>query len=73
MDDIDRDQRFTTLQEGIAAHARTNPDSIAISAPGRTPLSYGRLHDLIESRLAWLNSAGIGHGDRIAMVLPNGP
>ncbi|MEJ2651740.1 MAG: condensation domain-containing protein, partial [Gammaproteobacteria bacterium] len=73
MDDKDRDQRLTTLQEGIAGHARINPNSIAVSAPGRSPLSYGRLHDLIESRLAWLNSRGIGCGDRIAMVLPNGP
>ncbi len=48
-------------------------ESIALSAPGRPPLTHGALHDQIDATLAWLNGQGIGRGDRVAIVLPNGP
>jgi acyl-CoA synthetase (AMP-forming)/AMP-acid ligase II len=45
----------------------------AISAPGRAPLSYLSLRGLAASTVERLNGAGIGRGDRVAIVLPNGP
>jgi oxalate---CoA ligase len=47
--------------------------SAAIGAPGRGHLSYGELRGLIEKTAGALNGMGIGRGDRIAIVLPNGP
>ena len=45
----------------------------ALSAPGRTPLSFSALRTLIGDTLAALNGIGIGRNDRVAIVLPNGP
>jgi acyl-CoA synthetase (AMP-forming)/AMP-acid ligase II len=40
---------------------------------GRPPLSHAGLAALAERTVAWLNAHGIGRGDRVAIVLPNGP
>jgi oxalate---CoA ligase len=45
----------------------------AIAAPRRAPLTYGALRALEESTTRALNAIGIGRGDRVAIVLPNGP
>ena len=45
----------------------------AIGAPGRTPMSYGTLRDLAHRTVDDLNRIGIGRGNRVAIVLPNGP
>lgn len=45
----------------------------AIAAPGRPSLSYANLRKLAERTIVDLNAMGIGRGDRVAMVLPNGP
>jgi acyl-CoA synthetase (AMP-forming)/AMP-acid ligase II len=37
------------------------------------PLAYRELRELMESTVARLNSFGIGRGDRVAIVLRNGP
>jgi acyl-CoA synthetase (AMP-forming)/AMP-acid ligase II len=52
---------------------RGAPDAPAIGAPGRPWLSHGELRALAARTLATLNAMGIGRGDRVAMVLPNGP
>jgi acyl-CoA synthetase (AMP-forming)/AMP-acid ligase II len=49
------------------------PRSAAIGAPGRPVLTHGALRELIGNTLAALNALGIGRGDRVAIVLPNGP
>ncbi len=59
-----------TFQSLLAAGADSAP---ALSAPGRPALSHGGLRALVESTLATLNAAGAGHGDRVAIVLDNGP
>lgn len=46
---------------------------IAIAAPGRSPLSFAQLRTQVARTIAALNRAGIGRGDRVAIVLPNGP
>ena len=45
----------------------------AIGAPERQPLSYAGLRALAKKTVADLNALGIGRGDRVAIVLPNGP
>ena len=46
---------------------------IAIAAPEREPLTYGGLRDQVGRTGDALAQAGIGPGDRVAIVLPNGP
>ena len=48
-------------------------DSVAIAAHDAKPLTYGALRALIDRARASLNGLGIGRGDRVAIVLPNGP
>ena len=40
---------------------------------GRPSLTFGALRDLCARTVAALNRLGIGRGDRVAIVLPNGP
>jgi acyl-CoA synthetase (AMP-forming)/AMP-acid ligase II len=49
------------------------PDAPAIGAPGRPWLAFAGLKKLVDDTLATLNGVGIGRGDRVAMVVPNGP
>lgn len=62
--------RSSTLRQLMSAGA---DDAPAIVAPGTVPLSYRGLRALVETTIASLNSFGVGRGDRIAIVLPNGP
>jgi acyl-CoA synthetase (AMP-forming)/AMP-acid ligase II len=60
-----------TVAELIARGADGAP---AIRAPeGRATLTYGALRALSAETLAALNARGVGRGDRVAIVLPNGP
>jgi acyl-CoA synthetase (AMP-forming)/AMP-acid ligase II len=52
---------------------RGDQAAAAIGAPGRPWLSHGRLQALAERTVVALNDMGIGRGDRVALVLPNGP
>ncbi len=45
----------------------------ALLASGREPLTYGGLLHQIETTVEALNAAGVGRGDKVAIVLPNGP
>jgi acyl-CoA synthetase (AMP-forming)/AMP-acid ligase II len=45
----------------------------AIGAPGRTALSYARLRNQVRTSVACLNDHCVGGGDRVAIVLNNGP
>ncbi len=59
-----------TIAKVLALGGANDP---ALAAPGRKPLSYGGLRTLLERTRRDLNAIGIGHGDRVAIVLPNGP
>src|SRR5215468_3338883 len=48
-------------------------DAPALSSPGGVPLSYSALRTLVADTTAALNARGIGAGDRVAIVLDNGP
>jgi oxalate---CoA ligase len=48
-------------------------DAAAIGAPGQASLSFQGLRALAEQTGTFLNAAGVGRGDRVAIVLANGP
>ena len=52
---------------------RGGRDDVAIAAPERRPLTYGGLRDQVARTGEALGKAGIGAGDRVAIVLANGP
>ena len=54
------------LEFGDSAHT-------ALSAPGGVPLTYGALRALVSQTTRALTERGIGAGDRVAIVLDNGP
>ncbi len=53
--------------------ARGRDDAPALRAPGRPALTHGALRALAARTVAALNALGIGRGERVAIVLPNGP
>jgi len=53
--------------------AGAQDDAPAIGAPERDALTYAGLATQIDETVAFLNINGIGRGDRVAIVLPNGP
>src|SRR5215469_9254243 len=53
--------------------ARRNSQGLALLAPERKPIAYGDLLRHCDETVARLNAAGIGRGDRVAVVLANGP
>ncbi len=59
-----------TVLDLLARGAEAAP---AIGAPDRPSLTHGALRSLAARTIAHLNALGIGRGDRLAMVLPNGP
>jgi acyl-CoA synthetase (AMP-forming)/AMP-acid ligase II len=48
-------------------------EAIAITAPSAAPLTYRGLRAQVDATIAQLNAGGVGRGDRVAIVLPNGP
>jgi acyl-CoA synthetase (AMP-forming)/AMP-acid ligase II len=49
-------------------------DAVALSAPSRIPpLTYRALREHVAAITKWLASQGIGPGDRVGIVLDNGP
>ena len=49
------------------------PTHWLLLAPGRAPLTYGRLRQHIDDVVQTLHAMGVGRHDRVALVLPNGP
>jgi oxalate---CoA ligase len=48
-------------------------DHPALVAPGRPALTYGQVRASVTALAEQLNRLGLGRGDRIAIVMPNGP
>ena len=59
-----------TLKDLFATGADFAP---ALSAPGRPAMTYGALRVQVDATVHALNALGIGRGDRVAIVLANGP
>lgn len=53
--------------------APARDDAPAVGAPEQHSLSYLALRELVERTTARLNALGLGEGDAVAIVLPNGP
>jgi acyl-CoA synthetase (AMP-forming)/AMP-acid ligase II len=62
-------KRCSTLKELLAKGA---DGASALGAPGRSDLTFGALRRLIDETMQALNGFGIGRGDRVGIVLPNG-
>ncbi|MGJ4946786.1 amino acid adenylation domain-containing protein [Bradyrhizobium sp. HKCCYLS20291] len=65
-------RQFSSLPEALTCYAGTQPDQLAILAPGRKPLSYGALWRRTTDIVTDLRGFGISSADRVAVVLPNG-
>lgn len=57
----------------LGEQARRDPAATAVLEDHRAPLTYGGLWDQVTSARADLRALGIRRGQRVAVVLPNGP
>jgi acyl-CoA synthetase (AMP-forming)/AMP-acid ligase II len=48
-------------------------EAVAIAASSVGPLTYQGLREQVDETVSALNAVGIGRGDRVAIVMPNGP
>jgi acyl-CoA synthetase (AMP-forming)/AMP-acid ligase II/acyl carrier protein len=71
--ELSHDPKNWSIYSLLSAWAERTPRAIAIAAPGRAPLTYGRLCLQLEDAVANLNAMGLGRNDRVALVLPQGP
>ena len=62
-----------TLGALLGGQVAIAPRSPALLAPGRRTLGFGELGDLVARTAQQLCASGLGPGDPIAVVLPNGP
>ena len=62
-----------SVVEWIRGQAARRPEAEALFAPERRPLTYRSLVEQIDAAAVALASAGVRRGDRVAVVLPNGP
>jgi acyl-CoA synthetase (AMP-forming)/AMP-acid ligase II len=69
-EDIVMSDTAQTIAQVIEAGA---DGDVALTAPGGVPLTYGGLRTQVAGTVAALNARGIGAGDRVAIVLDNGP
>jgi oxalate---CoA ligase len=61
------------LYELLAFQAHCAPDSVAILAPRRSPLSFGALLDQVGYIRTTLNGCALGRGARVALFAKRGP
>jgi acyl-CoA synthetase (AMP-forming)/AMP-acid ligase II/acyl carrier protein len=64
---------FLCLHDLLACYGRTAPNTSAILVPRQAPVTYGALWARANHTVRGLRSLGIRRGDRVAVVLPNGP
>lgn len=62
----------TCIDDLLTARAVYFASRPAIAAPGRLPLTCAELAGVVFDARCSLNALGLGRGDRIAIVLPNG-
>jgi amino acid adenylation domain-containing protein len=67
------DLTANTIAQLIANQAKNHPNAIAILAPNCPPLTYQQLYTQVIVIHHQLSVLGLRRGDRIAIVLPNGP
>ena len=62
----------TSLWDNLAISARRYPDRVATVFFGRAT-TYAQLHAAAERLAAWLQSVGVGKGDRVLLDMQNSP
>jgi acyl-CoA synthetase (AMP-forming)/AMP-acid ligase II/acetyltransferase-like isoleucine patch superfamily enzyme/acyl carrier protein len=62
-----------TVHQLLELRSRVTPEALALMAPGRQPLTYASLYRHLILTAGRLGAAGIARGDRVAVVVPNGP
>lgn len=65
--------RLLFIPSLLRGWAERTPDGEVLAAPGARPLTYGRLASHTQRRVDDLQQLGIRRGDRLAIVLPQGP
>ena len=61
------------LYSMIHEQSEKTPDALAILAPARQSITYQQLFNHLKAISLQLNQLGFRQGDRVAVVLPNGP
>ena len=64
---------LTSVWQILLSLAEQDSTAPAILGRGRAALTYDALRHQCEYAVRTLNAAGLGRGDRVAIVLPNGP
>ena len=64
---------FSTTYEMLQGHASIRPDSPALVIPGRGVLRFRDLSALADNALGFLNSRGLGRGDRVGLLIDDRP
>ena len=57
----------------VERNAAAFGDRVALLEPGGATLSHAQIRDQVNDTVLALNSLGFGRGDRVALVLPQGP
>jgi oxalate---CoA ligase len=68
-----RREPFRCVPDLLAAWSARTPDAPAILAPGRAPLTYAALAQHAEETGRALDRLGVVAGERVAVIVPNGP
>ncbi len=61
------------IRQALEGQSQQSPSSSALLSLERTPLTYSRLLTQCHRVITDLNHGGISRGDRVAVLLPNGP
>jgi oxalate---CoA ligase len=70
---VDGDVSKRTVHGWLRRHGARRPDAPALLAPGGEAIRYGDLLSYAEETARRLRAIGLRRGDRVAVVLPNGP
>ena len=62
-----------TVPRALASWAEVTPGAVALLSPGRDALTYRELARRVDRRAAELRARGLGRGDAIALLIPEGP
>ena len=62
-----------SIYQLLRMQAKEAPNAITITAPKRSPLTFGGLLSQVEGTVQALRAVGLNRNDRVAIVLPNGP
>lgn len=63
---------FGSVDQVLETWSVTDPNKIALTAPGHSGLSFQELYSHVKAMVVMLNQVGIGRNDRVAVVMPNG-